>query len=104
MGIELYASPARRAPNVPALKKQRSVAPRDGDVQKKTAIFSELAGTVQEGEITSWKEKWGWIRCFNAEGGDLFAHESDLDAGVAPALGMRVSFLVGRDEKTDRWR
>jgi len=53
------------------------------------------------GEITSWKEQWGWIRCDEAEGGDVFAHSDDLMTVVQ--VGIKVTFEMGTD-KTGRRR
>lgn len=60
-------------------------------------------GQALEGMVVSWKSPWGWIR---AEGidGDLFAHLQDVPSGEELAVGQTVSFVVGRDQKSQRYR
>eukprot|EP00930_Biecheleria_cincta_P067072 TRINITY_DN5344_c0_g3_i1.p1 TRINITY_DN5344_c0_g3~~TRINITY_DN5344_c0_g3_i1.p1 ORF type:complete len:758 (-),score=169.70 TRINITY_DN5344_c0_g3_i1:150-2351(-) len=60
-------------------------------------------GRKMEGEITSWKESWGWITAAGFRE-DIFAHSSDCDPNVAPKVGLRVSFVVGRDAKSGKAR
>merc|ERR1719433_770860 len=60
-------------------------------------------GEALEGEVISWKSPWGWIRASGIEG-DLFAHLQDVPSGEELTVGQTVSFLVGRDQKTQRYR
>lgn len=60
-------------------------------------------GQALEGVVISWKSPWGWIRTPGIEG-DLFAHLQDVPSGEELTVGQTVSFLVGRDQKTQRHR
>lgn len=65
--------------------------------------FEGLEGHSFEGEVASWKSPWGWIKCSGYDG-DLFAHKEDIETGEELSVGQAVSFTVGRDEKSGRWR
>lgn len=67
------------------------------------ADFEQLEGSVIEGEVSSWKSPWGWIKS-ESFAGDLFAHKEDVQSGEDLAPGSQVFFMVARDQKSGRWR
>eukprot|EP00747_Dinoflagellata_sp_TGD_P089024 gnl/TRDRNA2_/TRDRNA2_164195_c1_seq1.p1 gnl/TRDRNA2_/TRDRNA2_164195_c1~~gnl/TRDRNA2_/TRDRNA2_164195_c1_seq1.p1 ORF type:complete len:513 (+),score=96.15 gnl/TRDRNA2_/TRDRNA2_164195_c1_seq1:180-1541(+) len=62
-----------------------------------------FTGRQMTGQVTSWKDKWGWVSCPYFEG-DIFAHVEDIRDGFTPTVGARVQFVVGTDQKTGRAR
>jgi len=50
------------------------------------------------GTVKSWKDQWGWIECQQTQGGDVFAHSTDVMHGSI-VVGMPVTFSVGTDAK-----
>ena len=54
------------------------------------------------GTITSWNDARGFGFIESADGRRLFAHVSDFPSGRRPAVGHRVSFVVGRDRSGRR--
>jgi len=74
-----------------------------GGAKKRKTEFENLDGRALEGEVISWKSPWGWIRVPDITG-DIFAHKQDVITGEELAVGQMVSFVVGHDSKTHRWR
>mmetsp|Transcript_63455 Transcript_63455/g.127242 ORF Transcript_63455/g.127242 Transcript_63455/m.127242 type:complete len:247 (+) Transcript_63455:1-741(+) len=66
-------------------------------------VFEGLDGQPLEGEVKSWKSPWGWIQAPGVNG-DIFAHKDDVYGGDELMVGQFVSFVMGRDPKTHRWR
>jgi len=83
--------------NMPGKKRKKG-----GDDSERKG-FEGHEGEVLEGEVASWKSPWGWIKCQEYQG-DLFAHKEDIATGEDLAVGQPVTFTVGRDEKSGRWR
>merc|ERR1712176_58389 len=75
-----------------------------GSIQDSPKGFEPFDGQVLEGEVASWKSPWGWIRAPGFGGGDLFAHKEDVESGEELDEGQHVTFTVGRDPKSGRWR
>jgi len=57
------------------------------------------AGQRMEGQVTSWRDQWGWIACPLFVGRDIFAHAENTPGGAPLEVGMLVSFTVGNDSK-----
>jgi len=55
-------------------------------------------GQRLDGQVTMWKENWGWISCPHF-GGDIFSHAEDVQGGATPAIGSRCQFIPGTDNK-----
>lgn len=79
-------------------KRPAENAPRPGEDD-----FQQLEGLVVEGEVSMWREAWGWISSFSFKG-DLFAHKEDILSGEDLYPGQHVFFMVSRDHKSARWR
>lgn len=75
----------------------------DGTSAQKRKELQGREGQALEGVVISWKSPWGWIRASGIEG-DLFAHLGDVPSGEELTVGQTVSFVVGRDQKTQRYR
>eukprot|EP00927_Polykrikos_kofoidii_P020987 TRINITY_DN20018_c0_g1_i1.p1 TRINITY_DN20018_c0_g1~~TRINITY_DN20018_c0_g1_i1.p1 ORF type:complete len:674 (+),score=114.67 TRINITY_DN20018_c0_g1_i1:38-2023(+) len=61
------------------------------------------AGQRHEGEVSSWRSPWGWIR---SEGvaGDVFVHKDDVEGQQELVAGQAVCFVVGQDASSGRSR
>jgi len=85
----------------PPAKKRRVGAASTPRVSDKG--FENAEGSILNGTVVSWKDKWGWISAGEEFEGDIFAHVDDVVDGVLES-GSTVSFTVGKDDKTGRWR
>merc|ERR1712039_673876 len=65
--------------------------------------FERLSGLPCEGQVRTWKEPWGFITSHLFQG-DLFAHKEQVADRQDLEAGQAVSFFIGRDEKSGRWR
>jgi len=74
-----------------------------GMASQKRKELQGREGQALEGVVISWKSPWGWIRASGIDG-DLFAHLQDVPSGEELTVGQTVSFMVGRDQKTQRYR
>jgi cold shock CspA family protein len=60
---------------------------------------ASFVGQRLTGQVTSWKDLWGWVSSEYFSGGDLFAHSEDVKTGTSLQPGSLVSFIVGTDNK-----
>jgi len=84
--------------------------PQEGGVKRKAPSESQdiesfqlLEGQYCEGTVRTWKIPWGFIQSSSFRG-DLFAHKEEVISGQDLEPGQSVSFVMGRDPKSGRWR
>lgn len=73
------------------------------NIEKDTSQFEGLEGATLDGQIVSFRDKWGWINSPEFDG-DIFGHMEDVVDGSVLSAGQQVTFTLGRDAKSGRWR